>query len=224
MQGIMGEKVGMTAIYGDDGRQIPVTVVKTLNNVVVDKRTEERDGYTAVVMGFGERTTKRVSKPVLGFFEKQGLVEERDGQKFVKRHIREFRVKQDQLEGYTVGEAVTADGLFNVDDHIDVVGTSKGRGFGGVMARHNFRGTKATHGVHEYYRHGGSIGMCAWPARVFKNKKMPGQHGNRRTTVQNLRVVDILADEGLVLIRGGIPGPNGGLVMLQKSMKKTREV
>ena len=100
--------------------------------------------------------------------------------------------------------------------------TSKGRGFAGVMKRHNFAGFKATHGVHEYYRHGGSIGMCAWPARVFKNMKMPGQHGNRRTTVQNLRVVEILADEGLVLIRGGIPGPNGGLVMLQKSVKKTR--
>jgi len=222
MQGIMGEKVGMTAVYSDDGRQIPVTVVKTANNVVVDKRTEERDGYTAVVLGFGDRTTKRVSKPVLGYFEKQGLVEERDGQKFVKRHLREFRVSNEALEGYTVGEAVPADGVFNVDDQIDVIGTSKGRGFGGVMARHNFRGGKATHGVHEYYRHGGSIGMCAWPARVFKNMKMPGQHGNRRTTVQNLRVVEILADEGLVLIRGGIPGPNGGLVMLQKSVKKTR--
>ena len=222
MQGIMGEKVGMTAIYGEDGRQIPVTVVKTANNVVVDKRTEERDGYTAVVLGFGDRTTKRVNKPLLGYYEKQGLVEERDGQKFVKRHLREFRVSSEALEGFTVGEAVTADDVFNLEEQIDVVGTSKGRGFGGVMARHNFRGGKATHGVHEYYRHGGSIGMCAWPARVFKNKKMPGQHGNRRTTVQNVRVVGIMAEEGLVLIRGGIPGPNGGLVMLQKSVKKTR--
>jgi large subunit ribosomal protein L3 len=222
MQGIVGEKVGMTAVYGEDGSQIPVTVVRTTKNIVVDKRTQERDGYSAVVMGFGERTTKRVRKPLLGYFEKQGLVEERDGQRFVKRHLREFRVSAEVLEGLTVGDAVTAESIFTPEDTVDVVGTSKGRGFAGVMVRYNFKGGKATHGVHEYYRHGGSIGMCAWPARVFKNKKMPGQHGNRRRTIQNLRVVDILADEGLVLIRGGIPGPNGGIVMIQKSVKKNR--
>ena len=222
MQGIMGEKVGMTAIYGDDGSQIPVTVVKTANNIVVDKRTQERDGYNAVVIGFGDRTTKRVNKPLLGFFEKQGLVEERDGQRFVKRHLREFRVSAETLEGLTVGDTLTAGAIFTEDESVDVIGTTKGRGFAGVMVKFNFKGGKATHGVHEYYRHGGSIGMCAWPARVFKNTKMPGQHGNRRRTIQNLRLVQILADEGLVLIRGGIPGPNGGIVMIQKAVKKNR--
>ena len=104
---------------------------------------------------------------------------------------------------------------------IDVVGTSKGRGFTGVMKRYNFRGGKATHGVHEYYRHGGSIGMCAWPARVFKNKKMPGQHGNRRVTIQKSPIISVRAEDGLVLVRGGVPGPKGGLVMLKKAVKRS---
>ena len=220
MNGILGQKLGMTSVFDEDGRQIPVTVVATAGNVVVDKRTNERDGYTALVIGFGERSSKRISKPLMGFHEKQGQVDERDGKKYVKRHLREFRVTEEQLGAVSVGDEVNAAQLFVEGSVLDVVGTSKGRGFTGVMKRHNFRGTKATHGVHEYYRHGGSIGMCAWPARVFKNKKMPGQCGNRRTTIQNLSVVSILEDDGLVVIRGGIPGPNGGLVMLKQPIKR----
>jgi large subunit ribosomal protein L3 len=220
MNGILGQKVGMTSVFDETGRQIPVTVISTAGNIVVDKRTNERDGYTALVLGFGERTVKRVSKPLLGFYEKQEQVEERDGKQYVKRHLREFRVSEDALNAVSIGDEVPASSLFIEGGVCDVVGTSKGRGFTGVMKRYNFRGGKATHGVHEYYRHGGSIGMCAWPARVFKNKKMPGQHGNRRRTIQNIAVVNILEDEGLLVVRGGVPGPNGGLVMIKNAIKR----
>ena len=220
MKGLMGQKVGMTAIFDEAGRQIPVTVIQTEGNVVVDKKTKERDGYTALVLGFGERSTKAVNAPLLGFFKKQGLVNEEGDKTTVKRHLREFRVDQETLDGVSVGDTIDAQALFNTGDSVDVVGTSKGRGFTGVMKRHNFRGTKATHGVHEYYRHGGSIGMATYPGRVFKNKKMPGQHGNKRTTIQNALVVDVREEHGLVLVRGGVPGPTGGLVLIQKPIKK----
>lgn len=219
MQGILGQKIGMTAIFNEDGSQTPVTVIATAGNVVVDKRTEERNGYTALVLGFGEKRVKRLTKPELGFFTKQNMVEERDGKQVVKRHLREFRVTAEQLDALEVGADVNANDLFFAGEKVDVVGISKGRGFTGVMKRHNFRGTKASHGVHEYFRHGGSIGSNTSPARVFKNRKMPGQHGNKRTTVQNVLLAQI-EDGGLVLIRGGVPGPNGGLVMIKKSAKR----
>lgn len=219
MQGILGQKIGMTAIFSEDGTQTPVTVIATAGNVVVDKRTEERNGYTALVLGYGEKRVKRITKPELGFFQKQNLVEERDGQQLVKRHLREFRVSAEQLDALEVGADVNVGDMFFAGEKVDVVGISKGRGFTGVMKRHNFRGTKASHGVHEYFRHGGSIGSNTSPARVFKNRKMPGQHGNKRTTVQNVTLVK-LEEGGLVLIRGGVPGPNGGLVMINKAAKR----
>ncbi len=219
MRGILGEKVGMTAVFGEDGSQIPVTVVRTSGNRVLGKRTESNDGYDAIVLGYGERNLSRASRPEAGFFEKNDLVEERDGRKYIKRHVREFRVSAEELEGYEVGAELQTADEFAAGDTIDVVGTSKGRGFSGVMRRHNFRGGKASHGVHEYYRHGGSIGSNTTPARVFKRRKMPGQHGNKRVTLQNLSVVEVMADEGLVLIRGNVPGPNGGLVMIKHGVK-----
>lgn len=219
MQGILGEKVGMTSIFSEDGQQIPVTVVRVAGNQVCGKRTVERDGYSAVILGFGERRAKRATRPERGFFAANNLIEERDGREYVKRHVREFRITPEQLDGYEIGAAVNAADVLNEGGICDVTGTSKGRGFTGVMKRHNFRGTKATHGVHEYFRHGGSISMNTSPARVFKKRKMPGQHGNARTTIQNVAVVQILADEGLVLLRGGVPGPNGGLVMIRKAVK-----
>ena len=224
MNGVLGKKLGMTSIFDEDGNQIAVTVVATTGNVVVGKRTAERDGYSALVLGYGERRAKTDSKPVLGQFEKHDLVESKDGRPVVKRHVKEFRVGAEELDGVSIGDEVGAADLFEPGELVDVVGTSKGRGFAGVMKRHNFRGTKATHGVHEYYRHGGSIGMCAWPARVFKNKKMPGQLGNKRTTVQKLTVMDVRAEDGLVLVRGGIPGPKGGLVMLKKAIKRSPDM
>lgn len=221
MQGILGQKIGMTAIFAPDGTQTPVTVVRVAGNVVVDKRTEERNGYTALVLGFGERRVKRVSQPELGFFRKQNLVEDRDGTEVVKRHLREFRVGMDLLDRFDVGATVAPADVFRAGEKIDVIGTSKGRGFTGVMKRHNFRGTKASHGVHEYFRHGGSISSNTSPAHVFKNKKMPGQHGNKRTTLQNVTLVRFSDDGELALIRGGVPGPNGGLVLLQKAVKRS---
>ena len=221
MLGILGKKIGMTAIFDDRGHQIPVTVVETTGNIVVDKKTDERDGYTALVLGFGQQKAARLNKPQLGFFEKQGLVVDSDKGGVVKRHLKEFRVGNEELEARNVGDEVKVEDVFNEGEKIDVSGVSKGRGFTGVMKRHNFRGTKATHGVHEYYRHGGSIGMATYPARVFKNKKMPGQHGNKKVSIQNARVVRVLADENLILVRGGIPGPNGGLVQLSKASKRT---
>lgn len=220
MRGILGQKIGMTAIFNEDGTQTPVTVIATAGNVVVDKRTEERNGYTALVLGFGEKRVKRLTKPELGFFQKQNMVGQReDGKPVVKRHLREFRVTAEQLDVFEVGADVDASAVFFAGEKVDVVATSKGRGFTGVMKRHNFRGTKATHGVHEYFRHGGSIGSNTSPARVFKNRKMPGQHGNKRVTVQNLSLV-AFEEGGFVLVRGGVPGPNGGLVMIQKSAKR----
>ncbi|MEE2755890.1 MAG: 50S ribosomal protein L3 [Myxococcota bacterium] len=224
MNGILGKKIGMTSVFDEDGQQIAVTVVETTGNIVVDKRTDERDGYSALVLGFGEKRAKISSKPVLGQFEKNNLVETKNGREVIKRHVREFRVENEELDAVSIGDEVAAAELFDAGELVDVVGTSKGRGFTGVMKRYNFRGGKATHGVHEYYRHGGSIGMCAWPARVFKNKKMPGQHGNKRTTVQKLTVVGIRPEDGVVLIRGGIPGPKGGLVMIKKAIKRSPDM
>ncbi|MCB9536362.1 MAG: 50S ribosomal protein L3 [Myxococcales bacterium] len=219
MKGILGEKVGMTAVFREDGGQLPVTVVRTGGTTVVGKRTEERDGYSALILGFGEQNAKRVGKPLEGFFEKQGVVEERDGKRFVKRHLRELRLPAEQVAEYEVGAELALDTLFKAGDRVDVVGTSKGRGFTGVMKRHNFKGTKASHGVHEYFRHGGSIGSNTSPARVFKNRKMPGQHGNKRTTVQNIEVVAVMAEEKVLLLRGGLPGANGGLLMVKEAIK-----
>ena len=220
MLGMLGKKVGMTAIFDDRGHQIPVTVVETTGNILVDKKTEERDGYTALVLGFGEQKAKRLNKPQLGFFQKQGLVVDDENGGVVKRHLKEFRVGSEELDSRNVGDELKAEDLFFDGEKIDVTGVSKGRGFTGVMKRHNFRGTKATHGVHEYYRHGGSIGMATYPARVFKNKKMPGQHGNKRVAIQNVQVVRVLAEENLVLVKGGIPGPNGGIIQLTKAVKR----
>ena len=221
MNGVLGQKLGMTSVFDEDGNQIAVTVIDTSGNTVVGKRTGERDGYTALVLGFGERRTKNLSKPEIGQFRKHGLVEDQNGREVVKRHVKEFRVNSDELDAVGIGDNVAAADIFTPGELVDVVGTSKGRGFSGVMRKHNFRGGKATHGVHEYYRHGGSIGMCAWPARVFKNKKMPGQEGNKRTTVQKVSLVNIRSDDGLVLIRGGVPGPRGGLVMVKKAIKRS---
>ena len=220
MHGILGEKVGMTAIFSADGLQVPVTVVRVTGNRVCGKRTVERDGYSAIIVGFGERPAKRATRPERGFFAAANLIEERDGREYVKRYVREFRLTPEQVAAYEIGDTLSPSELFEEGNVCDVTGTSKGRGFTGVMKRYNFRGGKATHGVHEYFRHGGSIGMNTSPARVFKKRKMPGQHGNARSTVQNLAVVQIIEDEGLMLIRGGIPGPNGGMVMIRKAVKR----
>ena len=223
MKGILGQKLGMTAIYGELGTQIPVTAVYVGGNKVVGKRTQERDGYTALIVGFGEQKLHRLSKPALGFLKAQGIVtDDQASTDTTVRHLREFRMNGEELEGFEVGQELKAAEMFTLGEKVDVAGTSKGRGFTGVMKRHNFAGTKASHGVHEFFRHGGSIGCATYPARVFKNKKMPGQYGNARVTMQNIRVVNVIDEENIVLLRGGVPGPNGGVLELKKAVKKSR--
>ncbi len=222
MKGLLGRKVGMTQVFDVDGNRVPVTVVDVSGNVVVQKKTEDsKDGYNAIKLGFGDikklekegtEPKWRISQPRAGVFTKLGLDP--------KRHVKEVRVNPEDLEEYEVGQELTANTFFP-GEFIDVTGTTKGRGFTGVMKRHNFRGTKASHGVHEFFRHGGSIGCSAYPARVIKGKKMPGQHGNVRVTVQNLVVQQVLEDDNAVLVRGSVPGPNGGIVLLRSAIKKT---
>lgn len=223
MKGLIGRKVGMTQMFDEEGNRHAITVVDVSSNVVVQKKTaDSKDGYNAVKIGFGRvhqhvkegaEPRWRLDSPRVGVFTKAGISEPR-------KHIREFRVEAAELESYEVGQELGAD-FFRNGDFIDVTGTSKGRGYTGVMKRHNFAGAKGSHGVHEFFRHGGSIGASAYPSRVFPGKKMAGQHGNARVTVQNLRVHSVLPEEGLVLIKGAIPGANGGVVLLRTAIKKS---
>jgi len=222
VKGLLGRKVGMTQLFDEEGNRIPLTVIDVSSNVVVQvKSTEGKDGYDAVKLGFGlahklekegEEPRWRLNRPEVGVFAKAGI-------DVPRRHLREFRTTPSSLEYYEVGKELGAD-EFNAGEFVDVTGTSKGRGFTGVMKRHNFKGTKASHGVHEFFRHGGSIGMSAWPSRVLPGKKMAGQHGNAKVTVQNLRVFRTIPEDNLVLVRGSVPGPNGGVVMLRSAAKK----
>jgi large subunit ribosomal protein L3 len=212
----------MTQVFDEQGDRVGVTVVDVDSNVVVQLKSQEGpEGYSAVKLGFdeahrldkeGEDSEWRLSSPEVGVFESAGI-------DVPRRHLREFRVEESDLEEYEVGQELGAD-LFREGSWIDVEGTSKGRGFTGVVKRHNFSGSPMSHGTHEYYRHGGSIGQSADPARVFPGLKMPGQSGNRQVTIQNLRVVRVLEDENAIAIKGGIPGPKGGLVLIRSAAKK----
>lgn len=208
--GLIARKLGMTQLFNEDGRRIPVTVLSVANNTVTAHRTEERDGYTALQVGFIDQKPSRLTKADLGQFSKAGVSP--------RRHVKEFRVEAELLEKCPVGQDLPLD-LFEEGASVDVTGTTKGKGFQGVIKRHNMRGTKATHGVHEVYRHGGSIGCRLTPGRVVPGKRMAGQMGNERQTVQNLSVAKVLADEGIILVRGSVPGPNQGIVLLRKSHK-----
>jgi len=218
-EGILGRKLGMTAIFGEEGRMIAVTVIDTKDNKVLGKRTDSQNGYTAVIIGVGEKKAKRANKPTLGFYEKNGLVDDKDGVAHIKREVREFRIDAETLSKYTVGELLAGDKLFKVGEIVDVIGVSKGKGFQGVVKKYHFKGSANSHGQHEYHRHGGSIGANTYPAHVFKGKKMPGQMGNARLTLQNVKIVQVMVEEGILLIRGGIPGPTGGFVRVQKAVK-----
>lgn len=210
--GLIAKKLGMTQLFLEDGKRVPVTVLSVKGNTVTAHRTEERDGYTALQVGFEDQKPSRLTKADLGQFSKAEVSP--------RKHVREFRVEGDVLAAHPVGQDLPID-LFEEGGIVDVTGTSKGKGFQGVIKRHNMRGTKATHGVHEVYRHGGSIGCRLTPGRVVPGKRMAGQMGNVRTTTQNLTVAKVMPDEGLVLIRGSVPGPNNGIVILRRSHKAT---
>lgn len=210
--GLIGKKIGNTQIFTETGEVRRVTVVATGPCVVLAKRTVEKDGYSALQLGLGEKRAKSVNKPEAGYFAK---IEQKPAQT-----VREIRLPADVVEGYEVGQTIAASDLFTEGQFVDVSAKSKGRGYTGVMKRHNFAGYKQTHGQHEYQRHGGSIGMNMTPGRTFKGKKMAGQHGNKKVTVQNLKVVQVLAEEGLVLVEGAVPGPRGGIVLVRTAVKK----
>jgi len=208
IKGVLGEKLGMTQVWDADNRVVPVTVVKAGPCVVTQVRDIANDGYAAVQIAFGEIDPRRVNKPDKGHFDKAGVTP--------RRHLVELRTA-DAAE-YTLGQELTAQ-VFETGQKIDVVGTSKGKGFAGVMKRHNFKGLGSSHGTQRKHRSPGSIGACATPGRVFKGVRMAGRMGNARVTVQNLTVHAIDTEKGLLLIKGAIPGPNGGVVLVKTAAK-----
>jgi len=209
MKGVLGEKLGMTQVWDENNRVVPVTVVKAGPCVVTQIRKQEVDGYEAVQIAYGAIDPRKVNKPESGHFAKAGVTP--------RRYSVEIRTT-DAAE-YTLGQELTA-ATFAQGQLVDVSGTSKGHGFAGVMKRHNFKGLGAGHGVQRKHRSPGSIGACATPGRVFKGVRMAGRMGNARVTVQNLTVHAVDVEKGLLLLKGAIPGPNGGLVLVKTSAKK----
>lgn len=215
MKGLIGKKVGMTTVFGEDGASIPVTVVEVTPNLVFGHRTQERDGYTAVQLAYGEmdekKAERRETKPYLGQFKKKG-------QKAHKT-IKEFRVDAKELDGFAVGSQVTVE-LFKKGDKVDVTGTSRGFGFAGVVKRHHMKGqARNAASAHEVHRHMGAVGQRKTPGRVFKGKRMPGHMGVEKKTVQNLRVIDVIPENGLLLISGSVPGHDKSIVVVKPSVK-----
>ena len=207
-KGIIGKKIGMTQIFDEMGKVIPVTVIEAGPCVVVQKKTVENDGYAAVQIGFGDVTAKHLTKPEQGHFAKADVAP--------KRTLREFRLAD--CDSYNVGDIVKAD-VFAVGDHVDVVGTSKGKGYAGAIKRWNHHRLKESHGTGPVARHAGSLGACSTPSRVYKGMKAAGHLGCERVTVQNLDVVKIDVENNLIAIRGAVPGPRGGIVMISDSVK-----
>jgi large subunit ribosomal protein L3 len=207
-KGVLGEKLGMTQVFDDEGRIVPVTVVQAGPCVVTRVRTPDADGYSAVQLGYGQIDPRKVNKPLTGHFDKAGVTP--------RRHVVELRT--DDAAEYELGQEITVE-VFEAGQRIDVTGRSKGKGTAGVMKRHGFKGLGASHGTQRKHRSPGSIGGCATPGRVFKGLRMAGRHGNTRTTVQNLTVHSIDADKGLLLIKGAVPGPNGGLILVRSAAK-----
>lgn len=211
MQGLIGRKVGMTQVFDSEGRRVAVTVVEAGPCVVVQRKTQDKDGYDAVQLGFFEMAERKATKPALGRFKKID--------KPPMRHLTEFRI--DASDEIKEGDTLTA-GLFDGVAYVDVTGMTKGRGFQGVVKRHGMAGGRMSHGGHSK-RRGGAVGQCAYPARIAKGQRMPGHMGMVQVTQQNLRLVAIREDEGLLLVQGAIPGPTGGVIVVRKALKKKGE-
>jgi large subunit ribosomal protein L3 len=207
-KGIIGKKLGMTQVFADDGATVGVTVVEVEPSVIVQVKTKEKDGYDAIQLGYGRIKQKNVTKPLQGHFNKAN--------KGFFRHLKEFPAESGQ---YAAGQEINAD-LFQVGDFVDVVGTSKGKGFQGVVKRHGFGGGRATHGS-MHHRAPGSIGASADPARVFKGTRMGGQMGNVRKTIQNIQVWQVRSDRNLLLLKGSVPGSENGFILIKKAKKKS---
>lgn len=207
-KGLIGKKIGMTQLFDENGKVIPVTVVEAGPCTVVQKKTAEKDGYEAIQVGFGDVKIQRVNKPDAGHFKKAEVAP--------KKVLREFRLED--LGSYNVGDTIKAD-IFAAGDRVDVVGTSKGKGTAGAIKRWNFSRLKETHGTGPVARHAGSLGACSDPSRVFKGKKLAGHLGAERVTIQNLDVVKVDVENNLIAIKGAIPGPKGGIVVLADTVK-----
>ncbi len=205
---IIGKKIGMTQIFDENGKVVPVTVIEAGPCMISQKKTTEKDGYDAVQMGFGDVSPKHVNKPLKGHFDKFDVAP--------KKVLKECRFED--TSSYNVGDVIKAD-VFENGEKVDVIGTSKGKGYAGVIKRWNFRRLKETHGSGPVVRKGGSIGACSDPSRVFKGKKMSGHLGAERVTVQNLKVAKVDVDNNLIAIKGAVPGPNGGIVLIRDSVK-----
>ena len=202
----------MTQVFAEDGERIPVTVVQMGPCHVVGKKTNDIDGYDALVLGFGDKPERLVNKAELGYFKKSGVTP--------KRVVKEFRLSAEDCEAYEVGSELNAKDVFENNIPIDVTGISKGKGYQGVMKRHNMAGAKTSHGVHEYYRHGGSIGCRLTPGRVIKGKRMAGQMGVDKKTVQNLQLLQVMEEDNVILIRGSVPGAIGSILTVKKAAKR----
>lgn len=209
MKAILGEKMGMTQIFDDDAQAIPVTVIKAGPCRVVQIKTDGTDGYEAIQIAYRELPVNRASKPAAGHFAKAGVPPH--------KHLVEIRV--DDSSVYKLGQEISVADVLEEGARADVAGVSKGKGFQGVMKRHNFKGQGAGHGVHRVHRAPGSIGACATPARVFKGMKMAGRMGGEKTTVLNLEVVQVDADRGLLMLRGAVPGTTGAVVLVREAVK-----
>jgi len=208
-KGLIGKKLGMTQVFSDEGA-IPVTVIEAGPCVVIQKKSAGKDGYEAIQVGFGRKRPKNVTKPLQGHYKK--------ADKGLFRFLKEFRVESS--DEYEIGAELTAD-IFEVGDFVDVTGTSKGRGYAGVVKRHGFRGGRATHGS-MFHRAPGSIGASADPSRVLKGRKLPGHMGDQRVTVQNLTVLGIRPEMNIILVKGAVPGTNNGIVLIRESIKKAK--
>ena len=212
VKGLLGTKLGMTQLWDENNRVVPVTVIAASTNVVTQVRRPETDGYNAIQVGFGEIEARKVNKPETGHFAKAGVTP--------RRHVTEIRTAD--AATYDVGQEIGVD-TFAAGEEIDVTGTSKGKGFAGVMKRHGFHGVSASHGAHRNHRKPGSIGACATPGRVFKGTRMAGRMGSDTVTTQNVTVHAVDAEKGLILLKGAVPGPRGGLVVLRSAAKQTQE-
>ncbi|WP_400996216.1 50S ribosomal protein L3 [Agromyces sp. GXQ0307] len=209
VKGLLGTKLGMTQVWDENNKLIPVTVIEIAPNVVTQLRTQERDGYAAVQIAAGAIDPRKVTKPLTGHFEAAGVTP--------RRHVTEVRTAD--AADYALGQELTVDGTFEAGQLVDVVGTSKGKGFAGVMKRHNFAGVSASHGAHRNHRKPGSIGASSTPSRVFKGMRMAGRMGGERVTVLNLRVHAVDAEKGLLLVKGAVPGARGRLVFVRNAVK-----
>ena len=210
--GLLGRKIGMTQVFSETGERISVTAVTAGPCVVLTKRTVEKDGYTALQLGLDDKPLRLVSKPVLGALAKANLKP--------KRFVKEIRLVDGAGADLEVGKELQIADYFKPGDYVDVTGTTKGKGYQGVMKRHNMAGFRATHGVHEFFRHGGSIGCRLTPGRVHKGKRMSSHMGDVRRTLQNAIIVEVLADQQVLLISGGIPGGKNGYVVIRTAVKR----